>query len=182
MKLRMNVSHKQEQTSVPREESKSRWYQLDQHEKTDYNSIKEYDLDNKLTALLKLNFVDKSLFQDYLDEINKILNWYNTQCSSGYYYYQSNCQNNEEIHNETEATVRNKIDRNKTKIDEIITKMDNIANFEWMRRWQMYNVTLKEPDNAAPVPTTGGKKRKSLKKRRKSKRKSLKNKRKTQKK
>ena len=147
---------------------------------------------SKLTALLKLNFNEKLKFQNYLAEINIILDWYKRECSNSYTLKTYNCAFKPDKNNQFE--IMEKHNENKNKFNKISSEIDEIATFTKGRLYG-HNASLKEAPTAAPAPapaapaehittapTTGGKKRKSLKKRRKSKRKSLKKKRKTQRK
>lgn len=139
--------------------------------------ITDFDLKNKLVALLKLEFTEKKDFTKNQEEMNEILMSYKKICHNGHDLKSQDCQFwADEIDKVKTWEGAEKDIKTVTEIKEAVV---NRADFKFNKFSRMYTVTLKEQDTAA----VGGKKRKSLKKRRKSKkkskRKSLKKKRKT---
>lgn len=146
--------------------------------------ITDFDLKNKLVALLKLEFNEKEDFTTKQGNLNEILISYEEKCHNGpkYNLKSENCQFwADEVDKEDTWEDADKDIKTVTEIKEAV---DNIADFKKNFLTRMYTVTLKKTDaTMADTAAVGGKKRKSLKKRRKSKkkskRKSLKKKRKT---
>ena len=159
------------------EEAKPREDYLFNEDKNFFNEINkiitEFDLERKLGALLKLDFTGKDDFINKQTRMTEILKSYTTngKCANGFAMNHEWCKvfvdDKEKLDNATKKDIET--------IKEIKEAVDKRADFtkNW-RGFGLYTVTLKEaPAATEPVPTTGGKKRKSLKKCR-TKRKSLK--------
>ena len=146
--------------------------------------INSFDLKHKLVALLKLDFAEKEEFKNYLDKIDRILIEYKFICADGSELKSKHCQlSNQEY---VEVDLRASADEDIKTVKKIKEAVDNIADFKKNIFTRMYTVTLKKTNaTLADTAALGGKKRKSLKKRRKvkksrrTKRKSLKKRRKT---
>ena len=160
------------------EEAKPREDYLFNEDKNFFNEINkiitEFDLERKLGALLKLDFTGKDDFINKQTRMTEILKSYTTngKCANGFAMNHEWCKvfvdDKEKLDNATKKDIET--------IKEIKEAVDKRADFtkNWRGFGLLYTVTLKEaPAATEPVPTTGGKKRKSLKKCR-TKRKSLK--------